>query len=150
MTLVDLWSVFNRSRNGVELVSPADFLSAAETWEKLGLPVRLRRFKSGLLVVQGRDRTDEKTIAALLAWLKEIKDFYLPDEGVAWDWATYGRGVTAQEAAERFGWSFGVANEELEMAEEKGLLCRDQGPDGVRFWENWLVKLPVASAVCTE
>lgn len=143
MTLVDLWSVFNRSRNGVELVSPADFLSAAELWEKLNLPVHLRRFKSGLLVVQGRDRTDEKTIAALLAWLKEVKDFHLPEESVAWDWAKFGRGVTAQETAERFGWSFGVANEELEMAEEKGALCRDQGPDGVRFWENWLVKLDI-------
>lgn len=141
MTLVDLWSVFNRSRNGVELVSPADFLSAAETWEKLNLPVCLRRFKSGLLVVQGHDRTDEKTIGSLLAWLEEIKDFHLPEEGVAWDWAAYGRGVTAQETADRFGWSFGVANEELEMAEEKGALCRDHGPDGVRFWENWLVRL---------
>ena len=142
MTLVDLWSVFNRSRNGVELVSPADFLSAAEMWEKLGLPVRLRKFKSGLLVVQGRDRTEEKTIASLLVWLKELKDFDLPEEGVPWDWATFGRGVTAQETAEHFGWSFGVATEELEIAEEKGVFCRDQGPDGIRFWENWLVKMP--------
>lgn len=138
MTLVDLWAVFNRARGGVELVSPADFEKAARMWDKLKLPVRLRQFKSGLLVVQGRDRTDEKTIGSLLAWLRDMHN-ESPATEVAWDWRTYGRGVTAQETAERFGWSVGVATEELEMAEEAGALCREQGLDGLRFWENWLV-----------
>jgi ESCRT-II complex subunit VPS36 len=146
MSLVDLWSVFNRSRGGVELVSPTDFAKAAEMWDKLKLPVRLRRFKSGLLAVQGRDRTDEKTITSLLAWLKELH-FEPPKEEVSWDWCMYGRGVTAQETAQRFGWSVGVASEELEMAEEKGALCREQGLDGLRFWENWLVNMKVNGLV---
>ncbi|KAF2113388.1 EAP30/Vps36 family-domain-containing protein [Lophiotrema nucula] len=148
MTLVDLWAVFNRARGGVELVSPADFEKAARMWDKLKLPVRLRKFKSGLLVVQGRDRTDEKTIASLLAWLRELHN-YPPETGASWDWRTYGRGVTAQETAERFGWSVGVATEELEMAEESGALCREQGLDGLRFWENWLVKLPTCTSTLT-
>ena len=138
VTLVDLWAVFNRARGGVELVSPADFEKAARMWDTLKLPVRLRQFKSGLLVVQGRDRTDEKTIASLLAWLKDLHN-EPPVTEVTWDWQAYGRGVTAQETAERFGWSVGVATEELEMAEEAGALCREQGIDGFRFWENWLV-----------
>ncbi|KAF2877409.1 EAP30/Vps36 family-domain-containing protein [Massariosphaeria phaeospora] len=144
VTLVDLWAVFNRSRGGVELVSPSDFEKAAGMWDKLKLPVRLRQFRSGLLVVQGRDRTDEKTIASLLAWLKELHSLP-PATDVSWDWRMYGRGVTAQETAETFGWSVGVATEELEMAEESGALCREQGFDGLRFWENWLVKLPPVS-----
>jgi ESCRT-II complex subunit VPS36 len=138
MTLVDLWAMFNRARGGVELVSPSDFEKAARMWDKLKLPIRLRQFKSGLLVVQGRDRTDEKTIASLLAWLRELHHMP-PASEVTWDWKIYGRGVTAQETAERFGWSVGVATEELEMAEESGALCREQGLDGLRFWENWLV-----------
>jgi ESCRT-II complex subunit VPS36 len=138
MTLVDLWAMFNRARGGVELVSPSDFEKAARMWDKLKLPIRLRQFKSGLLVVQGRDRTDEKTIASLLAWLRELHHTP-PISEVTWDWRMYGRGVTAQETAERFGWSVGVATEELEMAEESGALCREQGLDGLRFWENWLV-----------
>ena len=138
MSLVDLWAVFNRARGGVELVSPADFAKAADAWDRLGLPVRLRRFKSGLLVVQGRDRTDEKTVRALLAWLRGLHEVP-PAEEVGWDWRRFGRGVSALETAERFGWSVGVAAEELEMAEEKGALCREQGIDGLRFWENWLV-----------
>lgn len=140
MSLVDLWAVFNRARGGVELVSPMDFEKAAHQWDRLKLPVRLRRFKSGLLVVQGRDRTDEKTIASLLSMLQTF--YHVPPEDpVPWDWRAYGRGVTAQEIAENFGWSLGVANEELEMAEEQGALCREQDLDGIRFWENWLVKL---------
>ncbi|KAF2196071.1 Vps36-domain-containing protein [Delitschia confertaspora ATCC 74209] len=142
MTLVDLWAVFNRERGGVELVSPTDFEKAAQMWEKLKLPVRLRKFKSGLLVVQGHDRTDEKTIASLLRWLRELHQEPPPTE-VFWDWHMYGRGVTAQETAERFGWSVGVATEELEMAEENGALCREQGLDGLRFWENWIVNSPM-------
>lgn len=141
MSLVDLWQVFNRSRGGVELVSPSEFAKAAEMWDKLRLPVRLRRFKSGLLAVQGRDRTEEKTIASILAWLAELHH-EPPQKEVSWEWRLYGRGVTAQETAQRFGWSVGVASEELEMAEEKGALCREQGLDGLRFWENWLVKAP--------
>ncbi|KAK5167293.1 hypothetical protein LTR04_007342 [Oleoguttula sp. CCFEE 6159] len=141
MSLVDLWAVFNRARGGVELVSPMDFEKAAQLWDKLKLPIRLRRFKSGLLVVQGRDRTDEKTVASLLAWLKGLHST-CPSSEVSWDWQMYGRGVTAQEVAERFGWSVGVASEELEMAEERGALCREQGIDGIRFWENFFMEEP--------
>lgn len=137
ISLVDLWAIFNRARGGVELVSPLDFEKAAQMWEKLKLPVRLRKFKSGVLVVQGSDRTDAKTIKALLIWLGDLHSFP-PEKEVSWDWQSFGRGVNAQEVAERFGWSIGVAEEELEMAEEKGAICREVGEDGLRYWENWI------------
>ncbi|KAK5138173.1 hypothetical protein LTR08_004868 [Meristemomyces frigidus] len=135
MTLVDLWAVFNRTRNGIELISPLDFEKAAVKWDDLRLPIRLRRFRSGLLVVQERSRTDEKTIANLLTWFREPQYVFPPVEDDLLG-QTFGRGVTAQETANRFGWSVGVATEELEMAEEIGALCRDQCLDGIRFWEN--------------
>ncbi|KUJ16592.1 vacuolar protein sorting protein-like protein [Mollisia scopiformis] len=137
ISLVDLWAVFNRARGGVELVSPLDFEKAARLWEKLKLPVRLRQFKSGVLVVQASDRTDEKTIKTLLAWLNDLHVFP-PDKDLSWDWQVFGGGITAQDAAERFGWSIGVAEEELEMAEEKGALCREESIEGLKFWENWI------------
>ncbi|KKY21533.1 putative vacuolar protein sorting protein [Phaeomoniella chlamydospora] len=124
MSLVDLWAVFNGSRNGVELISPADFEKAASLWEKLKLPVRLRRFKSGLLVVQRTDRSDDKTVQQIQSWIRDLPSL---------------RGVTAQETAQHFGWSVGVASEELEMAEEQGALCREGGIEGLRFWPNLLV-----------
>jgi ESCRT-II complex subunit VPS36 len=137
MSLVDLWAMFNRARGGVELVSPQDFEKAVRLWEKLKLPVRLRTFKSGVMVVQSRDRTDQTTIKALLGWLQDLHSFP-PDREVPWDWQKFGRGVTAQDAAERFGWSIGVAEEELEMAEERGVLCREEGIEGLKFWENFI------------
>ncbi|KAK5661197.1 hypothetical protein OQA88_11088 [Cercophora sp. LCS_1] len=137
MSLVDLWAMFNRARGGVELVSPTDFGKAADLWEKLNLPVRLRTFKSGVMVVQGRERTDETTIKALLGWMKDLHEIP-PDKEVPWDWMEFGRGVTARDVAERFGWSIGVAEEELEMAEEKGVLCREEGIEGLKFWENFI------------
>ncbi|KAL8700707.1 MAG: hypothetical protein Q9224_000843 [Gallowayella concinna] len=138
MSLVDLWAVFNRTRGGVELVSPTDFEKAAKLWDKLSLPVRLRQFKNGLLVVQQHDWTDDKTVAQLLAWLQELH-MVSPDGNDDWDVEAFGRGVTAQEAAMRFGWSIGVACEELAMAEEKGAVCREEGVEGIKYWENWFV-----------
>lgn len=138
MSLVDLWAVYNRARGGIDLTSPLEFEKAARLWEKLKLPVRLRQFKSGLLVVQRHDWTDDKTIAQLLAWFQEMHETPPPND-VSWDWAAFGRGVTSQETARRFGWSVGVASEELEMAEEKGVLCREEGVEGLRFWENHIL-----------
>ncbi|KAJ5543106.1 hypothetical protein N7461_009109 [Penicillium sp. DV-2018c] len=137
MSLIDLWAIFNRSRNGVELVSPSDFQKAAELWEKLKLPVRLRRFKSGLLVVQRSDWSDEKTIAKLQSWMDELRQIP-PEVSVPWDWSLFGRAVTAQEVAHQFKWSVGVAAEELEMAEDRGFLCREEGIEGLRFWRNYI------------
>ncbi|KAI0817738.1 EAP30/Vps36 family-domain-containing protein [Xylaria sp. FL0064] len=135
MSLVDLWAMFNRARGGVELVSPNDFEKAARLWEKLKLPVRLRTFKSGVMVVQSRDRTDDFTIRTILAWLRDLHEIP-PDRDVPWDWQMFGRGVTAHDTADRFGWSIGVAEEELEMAEERGVLCREESLEGLKFWEN--------------
>ncbi|KAK2605808.1 Vacuolar protein-sorting-associated protein 36 [Conoideocrella luteorostrata] len=137
ITLVDLWAMFNRARGGVELVSPMDFEKAARLWESLKLPVRLRTFRSGVMVVQGRDRTDETTIKALMAWLDDLHEFP-PEREVTWDWREFGRGVTALDTAQRFGWSIGVAEEELLMAEEQGALCREEGLEGLKFWKNYI------------
>lgn len=146
LTLVDLWAMFNRARGGVELVSPMDFEKAARLWESLKLPVRLRTFRSGVMVVQGRDRTDDVTIASILSWMQDLHEFP-PDREVAWDWREFGRGVTPQDAAERFGWSLGVAEEELLVAEEQGVLCREEGQEGLKFWENFIGSLdPSASS----
>ncbi|CAM1511693.1 Fc.00g092060.m01.CDS01 [Cosmosporella sp. VM-42] len=149
ITLVDLWAMFNRARGGVELVSPNDFEKAARLWEKLKLPVRLRTFKSGVMVVQSRDKRDSQTVKAIVAWLDDLHEFP-PDRDVLWDWHEFGRGVTAQEAAERFGWSLGVAEEELRMAEERGALCREDGLEGLKFWKNYInaegIKKPKSKA----
>jgi ESCRT-II complex subunit VPS36 len=88
--------------------------------------------------VQERGRTDGKTVGAILGWLREGGVDGMAGElnGEVAALKAFGRSTTAQETAERFGWSVGVASEELEMAEDLGAICRDQCLDGVRFWEN--------------
>ena len=75
---------------------------------------------------------------SLLAWLESLRRSP-PEDLSPWDWSTFGCGVTAQEAASRFGWSLGVASEELEMAEERGMLCREEAIEGLKFWQNHLI-----------
>ncbi|KAK6521973.1 hypothetical protein TWF281_002546 [Arthrobotrys megalospora] len=136
ITLVDLWAVYNRAR-GIELISPSDLESAAKLFDKLQLPVRLRQFKSGLLVVQERNRTDEKVAKDVLAWLEEPSDVENRDATTDRRW---GRSVLARDAAEKFGWSVAVAIEELEMIEERGELVRDTSFEGVRWWRSpWYI-----------
>ncbi|KAF3921702.1 hypothetical protein ABW21_db0204368 [Orbilia brochopaga] len=132
ITLVDLWAIYNRAR-GIELISPSDLENAAKLFDKLQLPVRLRQFKSGLLVIQERNRTDEKVANSVLVWMSTLAEMDL------WDLKTdkrWGKGILARDAAEKFGWSIAVATEELEMVEERGVLCREVGIEGVRWWKN--------------
>ena len=137
ISLVDLWAIFNRASSGIELTYPVEFEKAARMWEKLALPVRLRQFRNGLLVVQSHDWTDDKSIDRLLGWLQSRRVDSIHDEGSE---SQFGHGVTAQETAAAFGWSVGVASEELVMAEEKGALCREESVEGIQFWRNWLTE----------
>ncbi|KAF3903341.1 hypothetical protein AA313_de0206352 [Arthrobotrys entomopaga] len=132
ITLVDLWAVYNRAR-GIELISPSDLENAAKLFDKLQLPVRLRRFKSGLLVVQERTRTDEKIAKSVLLWVESLTNVESWDSNTEQKW---GKSILARDAAEKFGWSIAVATEELEMVEERGILCREVGIEGVRWWKN--------------
>ncbi len=120
MTLVDLFALYNRARGG-NLVSPGDLLAACNMFESLNLSLRLRRFRSGILVVQDRDRNEQKTRQAIRQWVKARTT-----------------GASALDAVEQFGWSVGVATEELEMAESYGDLARDVCVEGVTFYDNMI------------
>lgn len=122
ITLVDLYALYNRARKG-DLISPDDLYIACQQFDTLKLPIRLRKFKSGILVVQDRSRTDVSTQRSVLSWVQART-----------------LGVSALDAADRFGWSIGVAKEELEMVEEHGDIARDVGVQGIRFYENEICK----------
>lgn len=126
ISLVDLFAIYNRAR-GISLISPKDLYSACEQMEKLNLPIRLRKFKSGLIVVQESYKTPQVIIKQLLSWLKKLEPWQSEI------------GVSAQDASQKFGWSVTVAVEELEMAEQYGALCRDEQLSGVRFFENLIL-----------
>ncbi|KAG0169453.1 Vacuolar protein-sorting-associated protein 36 [Apophysomyces sp. BC1015] len=117
-SLTDVYCVFNRAR-GVALVSPDDVYRASLQFEALNLPFRLRQFESGLLVIQSMDMSDERTAARVLQYVKDR-----------------GGQITALQLAELEQWALTVAFEQLKIAEEKGLVCRDDGPGGLTFYDN--------------
>ncbi|KAI9007018.1 EAP30/Vps36 family-domain-containing protein [Phycomyces nitens] len=116
-SLTDVYCIFNRAR-GVALVSPEDLYKASTQFESLKLPFRLKRFPSGLLVVQSLAMDDDKAASRILSLVKK-----------------HGH-LTALQLAEIEHWALAVAAEQLFMTEQKGLLCRDQGPVGLTFYEN--------------
>lgn len=122
MTLVDLYAVYNRALKG-SLVSPEDLFAACQMLDALQLPLKLRKFRSGVLVIQDRSRTDDLTRRAINSWISSRT-----------------MGASALDAAEMFGWSIGVATEELDMVEQHGDIVRDVTVESIRFFENRIVK----------
>lgn len=61
MSLADAYCRVNRAR-GLELLSPEDMLAAAKMLEKLALPIRLRVFESGVMVLQLSSHDDNAVV----------------------------------------------------------------------------------------
>lgn len=124
MTLPDVFSVFNRAR-GTELVSPADLLTSAQLLGPSRLGMSLRRFTSGVLVIQADSHSDvavgEKLVKAA------------EDAAGAEGW---GDGLVAAHVARDLRVSVTLAIEHLRTAETGGLLCRDESVEGTRFYVN--------------
>ncbi|KAI8473427.1 MAG: EAP30/Vps36 family-domain-containing protein [Monoraphidium minutum] len=140
MMLPDVYCLFNRAR-GTELVSPDDLLAAAEQLEPLGLPLRLRRFSSGVIVVQGAQHSD----AALCARIAAL----LPPPGGSGSSGSGGLGgpLSASAVGVALGLPVALAREALVVAEAAGALCRDDGPEGLRFFRNFFGDAGAGAAV---
>ncbi|PRQ56039.1 putative vacuolar protein sorting protein 36, GLUE [Rosa chinensis] len=121
INLIDIYCLFNRAR-GTELISPEDLLQACFLWEKFDVPVMLRKFDSGVMVIQNKSHSDEEIFA-------RIKTLATKPDALR-------TGISASDAAITLGVAPGMAKEHLLTAESKGFLCRDISPDGFRFYIN--------------
>ncbi|XP_004306435.1 PREDICTED: vacuolar protein sorting-associated protein 36 [Fragaria vesca subsp. vesca] len=121
MNLIDIYCLFNRAR-GTELISPEDLLQACFLWEKFDVPVMLRKFDSGVMVIQNKTHSDEEIFA-------RIKSLATKPDALR-------TGISASDAAITLGIAPGMAKEHLLTAESRGILCRDISPDGFRFYIN--------------
>lgn len=61
MTLTDVYCRVNRAR-GLELLSPEDLLHASRRLAPLDLPIVLRSFDSGVMVLQIRSHDDNAVV----------------------------------------------------------------------------------------
>ncbi|CAK9869386.1 unnamed protein product [Sphagnum jensenii] len=122
LAMVDAYCLFNRAR-GTELISPEDLLQACTIWQTLDVPVRLRKFDSGVMVIQSKSQSDDEVFLRLTMLVSNGEAEKL--------------GVSAAEAARALGMAPALAREQLLAAEGQGLLCRDDGVDGLRFFSNF-------------
>ena len=117
MTLADVYCRLNRAR-GMELVSPDDVVGACNMFETLSLPMRLRRFDSGVLVVQSLSHSEEAIIQDTAKLVS--------DHG----------SLTAEELTKLAEVSIMLANERLIVTETAGHICRDDSVEGLKFYPN--------------
>ncbi|PKU82272.1 Vacuolar protein sorting-associated protein 36 [Dendrobium catenatum] len=121
IALIDVYCLFNRAR-GTELISPEDLLQACALWEKYEVPAMLRKFDSGVMVIQSKAHSDEEVFARIISLAQK------PD--------ALKMGISPSDAALTLGIAPALAKEHLLNAESRGLLCRDVSPDGFRFYVN--------------
>uniref|UniRef100_A0A8C9VMB0 Vacuolar protein-sorting-associated protein 36 n=1 Tax=Scleropages formosus TaxID=113540 RepID=A0A8C9VMB0_SCLFO len=117
MALTEVYCLMNRAR-GMELLSPEDLVNACKMFESLKLPLRLRVFDSGVMVVQLQSHNEEEMIASALDNVSEKGS------------------LTSEEFAKLLGLSVLLAKERLLLAEKMGHLCRDDSVEGLRFYPN--------------
>lgn len=117
MTLTDVYCRVNRAR-GMELLSPEDMLHACEMLETLRLPVRLKVFDSGVIVLQLQSHDEEQVIKDTTNLVEEQTS------------------LTAEALAQLQGVSVILAKEWLLLTEKVGGVCRDETVEGLRFYSN--------------
>uniref|UniRef100_A0A663M9S9 Vacuolar protein-sorting-associated protein 36 n=1 Tax=Athene cunicularia TaxID=194338 RepID=A0A663M9S9_ATHCN len=102
----------------LELLSPEDLVNACKMLESLKLPLRLRIFDSGVMVIELQSHNEEEMVASALETVSEKGS------------------LTADEFAKLVGMSVLLAKERLLLAEKMGHLCRDDSVEGLRFYPN--------------
>ncbi|KAG6418128.1 hypothetical protein SASPL_120327 [Salvia splendens] len=109
INMIDVYCLFNRAR-GTELISPDDLLRACSLWEKFDVcvPVMLRKFDSGVMVIQSKSHSDEEVFA-------RITSLIMKPEALV-------NGISAGDASRTLGVAPAVAKEYLLAAEVKGMI----------------------------
>ncbi|XP_072900075.1 vacuolar protein-sorting-associated protein 36 [Hemitrygon akajei] len=117
MALTEVYCLTNRAR-GMELLSPEDLVNACKMFEALKLPMRLRVFDSGVMVVQLQSHNEDEMITSAL------------------DTVSQKGSLSSEEYAKLVGISVLLAKERLLLAEKFGHLCRDDSVECLRFYPN--------------
>ncbi|XP_046742245.1 vacuolar protein-sorting-associated protein 36 [Diprion similis] len=117
MALTDVYCRVNRAR-GLELLSPEDVLNASRQLVPLRLPVILRTFESGVMVLQLESHNETVIVESVEALLEEKGS------------------ITVEELAQSAGISILLARERLIATERHGKACRDDSIESLRFYPN--------------
>ncbi|WIA08844.1 hypothetical protein OEZ85_008265 [Tetradesmus obliquus] len=150
LMLPDVYCLFNRAR-GSELVSPDDLLQACEAFPHVGLPLRVRKFPSGVIVVQGSQFSDEQLCSSIQRLLQDKAQQQQQQQASTTPGDRYaaaspaavgvqlGPALSATDVSGALSLPLTLAREALLVAEARGVLCRDDGPEGLRFFANFFM-----------
>jgi ESCRT-II complex subunit VPS36 len=117
LPMVDVFCIYNRARGG-NVVSPKDLNDACEMLETLCLPVRLKELASGTKALTLGNQAMEVLIKRVVEKVSEVGN------------------LSAKAVADAFDINQIIALECLFSAERNGDLCRDEGIQGLQFYEN--------------
>jgi hypothetical protein len=122
VSATDAYYLYNRARGSSSLISPDDFLLALDSLpgtSQGGHGLCLHRYPTGVNVIRLRECSDEDICRRVLDLCR-----------------SKGRGLSSVAAASALGVSVLVAKEQLLLAEDRGILVRDQGVHGLLFYPN--------------
>ncbi|KAG8190593.1 hypothetical protein JTE90_017858 [Oedothorax gibbosus] len=117
LSLTEVYCRVNRAR-GVELISPEDLLNACQMLEKLGLPMRLQKYDSGVMVLKLESYNNATEALKMGEMLQEKGS------------------LTAMELSVLTKVRLVIAKERLLNLERQGIACRDDSIEGLRFYPN--------------
>jgi len=128
LSLVDVYGLYNRAR-GSDLISPDDLLKACKLFGPLHLPLTLRTFPSGVMIVQSQQLHPEHVAEAVAGALEGSPH------------------VTPLRLGELLGVPIALATEYLVDLEKAGSVCRDDGLEGLAFYRNFFRDPALAAAI---
>lgn len=108
-------------------VDGGDFQQQQEQEEQAAQAARERQLGAALGSLQLRHSPSSATLAASIL-------------------ASLGPSITASDVARALGVATSVASEHLLLAEARGVVCRDEGPEGLRFFRNFFPTATFTSA----
>lgn len=117
LAMTDVYCRINRAR-GLELLSPEDLLNACKVMESLQLPLRLHVFESGVTVLKLATQNDENMATETRQLIDEHGS------------------LSAEQLSPLVHIPVILAKERLICAEQRGLACRDDTVEGLRFYPN--------------
>ena len=137
VTFTDTFGLFNRAR-GMEFVSPNDFLCSAERIPHLNVGITIKKFVSGVFTFCLDTMTDQSYCNQLLSIIdksnEEDKEEMRNDSTSTKNY--FRDGITSPDVAKHFRISLILAKEMLFVAENSGLICRDDTISGLVFYKN--------------
>lgn len=126
ITLMDLYALYNRGRVGFNLISPDELYGACSYFEKLNLPLILKRINKVLVVQDHKFANHEQ----LISDIRKFIDIYGVADKFQFKYCNILR------ASEYFNWSLSITEEIFNSAIENGLLCVDQQISGKHYYLN--------------